>query len=103
MALPRGRVNSAVVPLRFEMKEDCFAFGIGGIVVGTVAVLSSVTKTGRDLDRAYLRTLPKSMRAPKLEPLRNPIAAVVGGIFIVVGVCVLGYALYCWLAGIPCG
>ena len=85
------------------MKSDCFAFGIGGIVVGTGALLSSVTKTGRDLDRAYLRMLPKSLRAPTLEPLRNPIAAVVGGLFIVGGVCVLSYAIYCWFAEMPCG
>ncbi len=84
------------------MYEDCFACGIGGIVIGTIFLLSSLTKTGRDLDRAYLKMLPKSLRSPSLEQLRNPVGALVGAMLLLVGTSVLAYAFYCWVVGRIC-
>jgi hypothetical protein len=83
--------------------RDCLIPGLGFFVIGIVALLSSLTKTGRNLDRAYLKSLPRSLRVKTLEPLRNPIAALVGGVLSLVGIVGLMKAVHAWWTGTPCG
>ena len=83
--------------------KDCLIPGLGFLLVGIVALLSSVTKTGRNLDRAYLKSMPRWLRVKTLEPLRNPIAALVGAVLSLVGVVGLIKAIHAWWAGTPCG
>jgi hypothetical protein len=82
---------------------DCFATGIIGIIIGTLALLSSLTQAGRDFDRAGLKMLPRRMRRPQREAFRNQIAIVVGAAFLIGGISVLGYAVYSWWTGKVCG
>ena len=83
--------------------KDCLIPGLFFLVIGIVVLLSSVTKTGRDLDRTYLNSLPRSLRVKALEPLRNPIAALVGAVLSVVGIVGLAKAIQAWWTGTPCG
>jgi len=83
--------------------KDCLIPGFLFLVIGIVALLSSVTKTGRNLDRTYLKSLPRLLRVKTLERLRNPIAALVGAVLSLVGIVGLVKAIQAWWTGTPCG
>ena len=82
--------------------NDCFVRGIFCLVVGIIILLSSVTKIGRDFDRAYLKALPGWMRMRRLEPLRNPIGTVAGVLLIIGAIVTLVQAVYSWWTGRIC-
>jgi len=83
--------------------RECLGFAAAFLIGGILAVLSSVTRTGRNLDRAYLNSLPRWLRIKTLEPLRNPIAALVGAAFVIIGIAILAKAIRSWWIGVPCG
>ena len=82
--------------------DNCFVLGILSLVGGVLCLLSSLTKTGRNLDLAYLKALPNWMRVHSLEWLRNPMAVVAGVMFIIGGSAILIRAVYLWWTGRPC-
>src|SRR6185503_4867119 len=69
------RLSCSVAPWPGQLKRcaatlamrDCLIPGLGFLVIGIVVLLSSVTKTGRNLDRAYLKSLPRWLRLKTLE------------------------------------
>jgi hypothetical protein len=84
------------------MRADCFAIGAGFALGGLLGLLSSLTRTGRNLDRAYLKMFPRRGLTRRLAPMRNPIAAIVGAILMIVGISILAKAIYYWWTGRPC-
>jgi hypothetical protein len=83
--------------------RDCLIPGLGFLMFGILALLFSITRKGRDLDRTYLESLPRFLRIKTLEPLRNPIAAVAGVLLSIVGIIGLIKAVHSWWNGTPCG
>jgi hypothetical protein len=98
-----GKISEPIYGRFLEMMIDCFATGIICVIIGTLALLSSLTQAGRDLDRAYLKMLPKWMHGPRREAFRNQMGVVVGAGFLIGGISVLGYAVYSWWTGRVCG
>ena len=82
--------------------RDCLIPALGFLIFGVLALLSSLTKTGRDLDRTYLESLPRYLRVKSLEPLRNPMVALVGIVLSLVGVIGLIKTVHAWWTGTPC-
>jgi hypothetical protein len=82
--------------------NDCFIIGLSFLLFGVLALLSSLTKTGRNLDRAYLKSLPRFLRIKWLERLRNPIAIAVGALLSLVGTIGLLVGVYAWWSEVSC-
>jgi hypothetical protein len=80
--------------------DNCGAIGTCLLVGGVILLLTSITETGRKLDRAYLRAF--GVRSEIIAKSRDVVGVIGGTVLIIIGIYLIGTEIYFWWNEMPC-